>query len=121
VRYTPEDALRAGAELRNPFTHGDSERRQRGELVLANYCQICHGPRGLGDGPVPKKGFPAPPSLLSDHTRNMKDGQLFHVLTYGQGNMASYAGQLCVEDRWSVILHVRSLQKLTPPSPEKRP
>jgi len=40
----------------------------------------------------------------------MKDGQMFHVLTYGQGNMPSLAAQLSVDDRWSVILHMRMLQ-----------
>jgi hypothetical protein len=41
----------------------------------------------------------------------MKDGQMFHILTHGQGNMASYAGQLLSADRWQVILHIRSLQQ----------
>jgi mono/diheme cytochrome c family protein len=40
----------------------------------------------------------------------MKDGQLFHVLTYGQNNMPSYASQLSRGDRWNVILYVRTLQ-----------
>jgi hypothetical protein len=39
------------------------------------------------------------------------DGQLFHVLTYGLGNMASYAGLLSRADRWSAVLHVRTLQR----------
>jgi mono/diheme cytochrome c family protein len=40
----------------------------------------------------------------------MKDGQIFHVLNFGQGNMSSYASQISREDRWKVILYVRSLQ-----------
>lgn len=51
----------------------------------------------------------------------MKDGQLFHILTYGQGNMPSYATQLSREDRWRVIVHVRSLQQTAPASGEKKP
>jgi mono/diheme cytochrome c family protein len=47
----------------------------------------------------------------------MKDGQMFHVLTYGQGNMPSFAAQLSREDRWNVILHVRMLQKPYTPGP----
>jgi hypothetical protein len=35
---------------------------------------------------------------------------MFHVLTYGQGAMASYAALLSRDDRWCVVLHVRSLQ-----------
>jgi hypothetical protein len=41
----------------------------------------------------------------------MKDGQMFHVLTYGQGTMAPYAAHLSREDRWCVIRHVRTLQQ----------
>ena len=48
----------------------------------------------------------------------MKDGQLFHILTYGQNNMASYAGQISRDDRWNVIAYVRSLQaKVAPTAP----
>ena len=56
------------------------------------------------------RGVPPPPSLLADKALKMKDGQLFHIVTYGQANMASYAGQVTTEDRWAVILHIRHLQ-----------
>ena len=45
----------------------------------------------------------------------MKDGQLFHVLTYGQNNMPSYASQLSREDRWNAILYVRTMQAAATP------
>jgi mono/diheme cytochrome c family protein len=60
-------------------------------------------------------GFPPPPSLLSDRSLRMPDGQMFHILTYGQGNMPSIAAQLSEDDRWTAILHVRYLQKLQAP------
>jgi mono/diheme cytochrome c family protein len=44
----------------------------------------------------------------------MKDGQMFHVLTYGQGNMPAFSSTLSRDDRWSVILHVRLLQGPSP-------
>jgi mono/diheme cytochrome c family protein len=44
----------------------------------------------------------------------MKDGQLVHVLTYGQGNMASFASQLALDQRWRVIAYVRDLQAKAP-------
>jgi hypothetical protein len=118
-RPTPEDAVRAGAELHNPCQPDDAGARRQGAWVFANYCAVCHGPAGQGDGPVTRRGVPPPPSLLADKARSMKDGQLFHVLTYGQGNMASYAGQLSREQRWQAILHVRAMQK--PAAGEGRP
>lgn len=108
---TPADAVRAGQELKNPFTANDGPALSRGAALYASFCQVCHGPGGMGDGPVTRRGVPPPPSLLADNARNMPDGQIFHILTYGRGNMASYAAQLPREDRWKVILHVRSLQR----------
>ncbi len=112
-----EDALRAGEELVNPLAPTDSQALARGAQVFANFCAACHGPTATGNGPVAMRGFPAPPSLLADHARNMKDGQMFHVLTFGQNNMPSYAVQVSPDDRWRAILYVRSLQAQATPAP----
>lgn len=120
-RATPDDAVRAGEELHNPFDADDASVRQRGAYVFAHFCQVCHGPQGAGDGPVSKRGVPPPPSLREGKSKNMKDGQLFHILTYGQGNMPSYAAQLSREDRWKAIVHVRSLQQASPANTEGGP
>lgn len=109
-KATPQDALRAGEELRNPLSGRDRRTMERGSVVFTNFCQPCHGARGTGDGPVALRGFPAPPSLLADHAIKMRDGQVFHVLSYGQGNMPGYRAQVSPEDRWRAILYVRSLQ-----------
>jgi mono/diheme cytochrome c family protein len=110
-RPTPEDATRAGLELRNPFSLDNARATERGALIFSNYCKMCHGPEGKGDGPLPQRGIPLPPSLLLERPVQMKDGQLFHILTYGQGNMSSHATQLSRDDRWKVILHIRTLQR----------
>lgn len=111
-----EDALRASQELHNPFAENDTARRERGSIVFTHFCQVCHGPLGQGNGPVTQGGFPPPASLLADRAVQMKDGQMFHVLTYGQQNMPSFAAQMSRADRWSVILHVRMLQGPSVPS-----
>jgi mono/diheme cytochrome c family protein len=115
-----EDALRAGEELPNPFAAKDARAMERGAIVYTNNCQFCHGPQGKGDGPVPKHGIPLPASLQEgENAVKMKDGQMFHVLTFGWRNMPAQAAQLSPEDRWKVILHVRSLQQQA--AGEKRP
>lgn len=113
---TPEDALRAGAELKSPLANAAASAAERGAALFASFCQHCHGAGGLGDGPVALRGFPPPPSLLAPHAVEMKDGQMFHALTYGQGNMPAHAAQLPREDRWIVIAHVRALQARAPTS-----
>jgi mono/diheme cytochrome c family protein len=112
---TPDDAVRAGLELKNPFPDTDDARLLRGRVVFGNFCLVCHGPLGLGAGPVTQGGFPPPPSLLSERSLHMPDGQMFHILTYGQGNMPAIAPQLSADDRWAAILHVRQLQRLQAP------
>ncbi|MDO8678143.1 MAG: c-type cytochrome [Acidobacteriota bacterium] len=108
---TPEDAIRAGLELTNPFAPDDQKAINRGTVVFGNYCAACHGPGGLGDGLVTRRGVPPPPSLLVDNALKIADGQMFHIVTYGQKNMSSYASQVSREDRWKAILYVRLLQR----------
>ena len=107
---TLADAIRAGEELTSPIAAGDSRAIERGAQIYRVCCTVCHGPQGLGDGLVTKRGFPPPPSLLTGKSVQMKDGQLFHILTYGQGGMASYASQISPDDRWKAIVYVRNLQ-----------
>lgn len=108
---TKEDALRAGEELQDPFQAGDARALDRGAKVYSNFCQPCHGAGARGDGAVALRGYPAPPSLLADKARNFKDGQVFHILSFGQGNMPAYASQVSQADRWKVILYLRKLQQ----------
>lgn len=111
---TPEEAVRAGQELASPYEptgDGYLEAVERGQQAYAAFCVSCHGGGGAGDGPVAQRGFPPPPSLLTGKSTQMKDGQLFHILTYGQGSMAPFAGQLSPDRRWDAIAYVRSLQQ----------
>lgn len=115
---TQQDALRAGEELKNPVQSGNARAHERGAFVFANFCAVCHGPGGAGNGPVAQRGYPPPPSLLAEHAIQMKDGQMFHALTYGQNNMPSYTSQLSPDDRWDVVLYVRTLQAAAVPTPQ---
>lgn len=107
---TPEEAVRAGAELTNPFRSDDAAARERGAVVFARFCAVCHGADGEGEGLAVLHGMTRPPSLRAERALRMKDGEAFHVVTKGQGNMASYAVQIAPDDRWKAILHLRSLQ-----------
>ncbi len=113
IYYEPtgEDALRAGEQLRNPYSGGDKEALERGAAVYAGFCVHCHGPAGRGDGAVVRRGYPGPPSLLAGQTSDKPDGQLFHIISYGQANMPGHASQISREDRWKVISYIRTLQE----------
>lgn len=114
VRWTygpgPEQAARAGVELTSPLPPDDPAALARGADRYRVFCAPCHGPQGLGDGSVTQRGYPPPPPLPTGKSASMRDGQLFHIITAGQGGMAGYASQLSPDDRWRVVLHVRKLQ-----------
>jgi mono/diheme cytochrome c family protein len=116
---TPEDAARAGAELVSPVAADSARARERGAFVFSTWCQPCHGAGGRGDGPVAQRGYPPPASLLGGKAVGMRDGQIFHVMTYGQGNMPSYASQISREDRWKAVSYIRWLQSQATASAQK--
>lgn len=104
----PEEAARAGRELASPIA-ATPQHLKRGEALFRTYCVPCHGREGLGDGPVIPK-FPTPPSLVAPHAKALPDGQVFHIISRGQGLMPSHAAQIVQEDRWMIVAHVRKLQ-----------
>ncbi len=106
---TPQDAERAGRELKNPFprTH---ENLARGEELYKTFCMVCHGPTGGGDGPVSGK-FPPPQSFQSDYMKTHPEGRIYHTITQGSYLMGSYASQILPEDRWKIVLYVQTLQQ----------
>lgn len=112
LAYGPSmaESVRAANELVNPFFASDKAAVERGKVVYERYCEVCHAADGSGGGPVIERGFRKPPSLLRPFTKSMKDGQIFHLATYGRGMMPPHGPQIPVEDRWKLILHVRALQ-----------
>jgi mono/diheme cytochrome c family protein len=103
-----EEADRAGRELQNPF-QATPENLARGQQVYANYCAVCHGATGGGDGPVIPK-YPNPPAYSTEKSKSLADGAMFHIITLGRNNMPPHAAQVSSEDRWRVILYIRKLQ-----------
>ncbi len=108
---TPEDAVRSGLEMVSPLAADDQSVGERGAALFATFCTPCHGPNGNGDGPVTLKGVPPPPSLHLPHALDLPDGQIYHIITHGQKNMASYAAQVDRLDRWRLVGTIRSLQQ----------
>jgi mono/diheme cytochrome c family protein len=115
---TPAEAERAGRELHSPVP-ASPEALARGQAAFLAYCAHCHGPGGLGDGPVIPR-FPMPPSLVAERARSLPDGRLFHLITRGQGLMPAHGAQVVPADRWKIILHLRALQKAAGPLPERK-
>jgi mono/diheme cytochrome c family protein len=106
-----QEAARAGCELASPW-QATTATLEEGKALYEIYCLVCHGDKGLGDGPISNK-IPAPPSYKSERLLEFPPGRMFHVVTMGSGKMPSYAAQLGVDDRWKIVNYVRtSLQGL---------
>lgn len=109
--------VEAGEKLTNPYKgKNDSVVLELGEKHFKNFCMVCHGEKGLGNGPVADKFVGIkPPSLLSDKIRGYPDGRIFHIITDGQGVMGQYTTQMPhSKDRWAVVEYVRALQTKYP-------
>lgn len=104
----PAEAERAGRDLKNPFSPTE-ENLARGQYIYANYCAVCHGAGGVGDGPIIPK-YPNPPAYQTEKSKALPDGNMFHVITLGRNNMPPHAAQVSAEDRWKAILYIRKLQ-----------
>lgn len=82
----------------------------RGQQRYAIYCLPCHSAVGDGDGPVVRRGFPAPPTYHQDRLRNAPDRHFYDVITHGYGIMFPYAERLAPDERWAVVAYIRALQ-----------
>ncbi|GAB4220185.1 MAG: cytochrome c [Acidobacteriota bacterium] len=122
LHFSRDEAGRkaAGDSLVNPYSAAveasptaptTPDRPSRGQLLYTRFCVPCHGPQGRGDGPVALRGYPPPPALQRDIALQYKDGEIFHIITYGLGNMPGYGSQVAREDRWLIVNHVRTLQE----------
>ena len=98
----------AEATLTNPVPLTDATLKE-GELLYGRYCVHCHGEQGKGDGAVGKvyKGVPV---YQSDALKNLNDGHIYHVITYGKGRMWPHGSQMTPEERWKIVHWVHKLQ-----------
>jgi len=99
------------ATVKNPLpTLSTADSAEASRLFNIN-CGICHGTDGKASGPLAKGGkVGGIKDLTSAEAVDMADGTIFHIMTYGQNNMGSYASQLDRKQRWMIVQYVRTLQ-----------
>jgi mono/diheme cytochrome c family protein len=98
--------------LKNPYdtiTISKAQMAEAGRLYNVN-CAICHGAKGLANGPIAKNGVGGVANLTTDAYVKMADGTMFHSISYGKGVMGSYASQVTRAQRWMIIKYIRTLQ-----------
>ncbi|MFJ5297337.1 FTR1 family protein [Pseudomonas sp. NPDC088368] len=83
----------------------------RGAPLYAQYCSVCHGNAGAGDGPA-AVGMSPPPANMRDASRFDRLSLYDVYSTLGLGiegtDMPSFADQLDDRQRWDVATYIAS-------------
>jgi len=95
--------------LKNPLTPTETALAS-GRAVYLDKCAECHGEQGRGDGPQARMYDPTPGNLTdTKHMSTRTDGELFYQISEGHRPMPAFKKRLSEEQRWQLVLFVRSL------------
>lgn len=86
---------------------------ENGRVQYGRYCATCHGPEGMGDGPVSMTGelqgplggvlpLAGPASIA----RVRSDGHIYSTILYGRRRMPSYS-RIDPDSRWDIVNYLR--------------
>jgi mono/diheme cytochrome c family protein len=99
----PEEKAR-----KNPLAPSDAAIAAAKKIYQDN-CANCHGDSGKGDGSDAMMYDPAPADLTDAWKMSkVTDGEIFYQITRGRKPMPSFRKKLTEEQRWQLVLLVRS-------------
>jgi mono/diheme cytochrome c family protein len=84
---------------------------ERGHDRYHIYCQPCHDARGDGKGILYQRASVPTASFHQEKILKYPDGQIFDVITNGQGLMPGYRWPIPAADRWAIVSYVRDLER----------
>ena len=111
----------AGLEANYPLDFNKNEKTlNQGKELFGMMCSHCHGINGDGKGTVQHAVYSLVPSY-NDTIPNrrsgrsmseLKEGHIFHAITYGLNAMGPHASQITEEERWKIVYYIQEkLQK----------
>jgi mono/diheme cytochrome c family protein len=122
IPNTPE-GLALAASMKSPLD-SSAQVIASGKALYEMYCDHCHGAKGDGQGKVAtgvpkdpsnpndlKSAYAGVPNYKADALKNITEGHIFHVITYGKNLMWPHGSQVSPEDRWKIAKYVKTLQK----------
>lgn len=103
----------------NALSATNAEHVKRGRSLFMKHCVTCHGNEGRGDGPsarlhARRSGYAPRDLSRPDVQQGLTDGEMFWKLTNGwrpagRTVMPGLGDEVSEEDRWRIVLYVRSL------------
>jgi mono/diheme cytochrome c family protein len=102
----PDDAKK----VKNPFP-SSTETLAAGEQLFTDNCVLCHGEKGVGDGPGAKTIKVKPANFTDPKVQAETDGSLYWKMTNGRGPMPSWKDVLSDQERWELVDYIRKLGK----------
>ena len=83
-----------------------------GKTLYGTHCKSCHGTKGLGDGPKAAQLKTEPGDFATAAFQSQPDCALFYKTSEGRDDMPSFKKKIPDNDeRWSIVVYLRSLKK----------
>ena len=99
------------AAVKNPVA-SNANSINKGRQAFQKACRHCHGPKGIGDGPLAPKN-PSPANLTDDEWKyGSSDGEIFAIIANGVGGDSEMKGvrsELTATDMWNIVNYLRSM------------
>jgi mono/diheme cytochrome c family protein len=90
--------------------------------IYDDKCSECHGDSGKGDGSQAKMYEPRPTDLTdAQHMNSVSDGELYYKITEGHRPMPGFKKRFTDEQRWQLVLFIRSLKSPPQSTPAHKP
>src|SRR5258708_26717461 len=103
----PDDARK----VKNPIP-ATPENLAAAETLFQDNCVLCHGEKGVGDGPGAKTIKVKPANFADKQLMSAEtDGSLFWKMSEGRGPMPSWKDDLTDKERWLLVNYIRKLGK----------
>ncbi|HZC46096.1 MAG TPA: c-type cytochrome [Candidatus Acidoferrum sp.] len=86
------------------------ENLAKGKVQFETFCAPCHGESAQGNGPVAHLLAKPPKNLVVGTSKDLPDGYIYGAIRDGILSMPSYAEEMPIEQRWQVVMYIRSMQ-----------
>ncbi|HKW55913.1 MAG TPA: cytochrome c [Candidatus Acidoferrum sp.] len=105
----------AAKQMKNPLSSSPAA-FLAARAVYRDKCVNCHGDSGKGDGPDAASYYPSPTNFTDVSKMAARtDGEIFYRITHGRRPMPSFHRKLTDEQRWQLVLLIRTFPASSPP------